>query len=74
VNQDANGMTQVELRTFTNYITVAINANHARYATTLEGVERKIFGIVDQLEALEIHVPPSIHELDGKFTRRACKT
>jgi hypothetical protein len=42
-----------------------INANHARYATTLEGIERKICGVVDRLEALEVRIPPAALELDG---------
>jgi hypothetical protein len=48
-----------------NNITEAINMNHARYATTLEGIERKISGIVDRLEALEVCIPHAAHELDG---------
>jgi hypothetical protein len=65
MDEDADCVTQVELCAFTNNITEAINANHARYAATVEGMERKISGIVDRLEALEIRVPPVVHELDG---------
>jgi hypothetical protein len=65
VDEDADCMTQVELCAFTNNIIEAINVNHARHAATLEGIERKISGVVDRLEALEIHVPPAAQELDG---------
>jgi hypothetical protein len=58
-------VTQVELCAFMNNITEAINVNHAYYATTLEGIERKISGVVDQLEALEVRIPPAAHELNG---------
>jgi hypothetical protein len=64
-DEDADCVTQVELCAFTKNITEVINMNHARYATTLEGIERKISGIVNRLEALEIRVPPTIQELDG---------
>jgi hypothetical protein len=46
VDADADCMTQVELCAFMNNITEAINVNHARYATTLEGIKRKISSIV----------------------------
>jgi hypothetical protein len=64
-DEDADCVTQVELRAFMNNITEMINANHARYATTLEGIERKISSVVDRLEALEVHIPPVVHEPDG---------
>jgi hypothetical protein len=37
-DEDAECVTQVELRAFMNNITEAINVNHARYAATLEGI------------------------------------
>jgi hypothetical protein len=63
-------MTQAELRAFMNNITEAISMNHTRYAPTLEGMERKIFRVVDQLEALDlkalvVHIPPAVHEPDS---------
>jgi hypothetical protein len=64
-DEDADCVTQVELHAFTNNITEAINVNHTRYAATLEGIERKISGVVDRLEALEIHVPPAVQEING---------
>jgi hypothetical protein len=45
VDEDADCVTQVELRAFTYNIIEVINVNHARYATTLEGIERKISGV-----------------------------
>jgi hypothetical protein len=60
MDEDADCMTQVELCAFTNNITEVINANHARYAAIVEGIERKISTIVDRLQALEIHVPPTV--------------
>jgi hypothetical protein len=39
--------------------------NNAHYASTLEGIERKISGVVDRLEALEVRIPPVVHEPDG---------
>jgi hypothetical protein len=63
-DEDADCVTQVELRAFTKNITEAINMNHDRYAATLEAIEWKISGVVDRLEALEIHMPPAVHELD----------
>jgi hypothetical protein len=62
---DASCVTQVELRAFTNNITEVINMNQAHYATTLEHIERKISGVVDRIEALEVRIPPAAHELDG---------
>jgi hypothetical protein len=56
-------VTRAELRTFTDNIIDVINMNHARYAATLE--ERKISSIVDRLEALEVHIPPAVHEPNG---------
>jgi hypothetical protein len=64
-DEDADCVTQVELRAFMNNITKAINVNHARYAATHEGIERKISGVVNWLEALEVRIPPNVHELDG---------
>jgi hypothetical protein len=64
-DEDNDCLTQVELHAFTNNITEVINVNHTRYATTLEGIERKISGVVDRLEALEVRIPPATHELDG---------
>jgi hypothetical protein len=64
-DEDADCVTQAELCAFTDNITEAMNANQARYAATLEGIERKISGIVDRLEALVVHIPPAAHELDG---------
>jgi hypothetical protein len=64
-DKDADCVTQVELRAFMKNITEVINVNHSRSATTLEGIERKISGVVDQLEALEVHVLPAIQELDN---------
>jgi hypothetical protein len=65
VDEDANCVTQVELRALMNNITEEIDTNHAHYATTLEGIERKISSVVDQLEALEVRISPAAHELDG---------
>jgi hypothetical protein len=64
-DEDANCVTQVELHAFTNHITEVINTNHARYATTLKGIERKIFGVVDRLVALDVRIPHAEHEPDG---------
>jgi hypothetical protein len=58
-------MTHAELHSFMDNITKAINTNHACYAATLEGIERKISGIVDRLEALDVRIPPAVHEPDG---------
>jgi hypothetical protein len=60
MDEDADCMTQVKLCAFTNNITEVINANHTRYAAIVEGIERKISTIVDRLQALEIHVPPTV--------------
>jgi hypothetical protein len=65
VDEDADYMTQAELCAFMNNIIEAINMNHARYATTLEGIERKISGIVNRLEALEVRIPPVAHGPGG---------
>jgi hypothetical protein len=65
VDEDADCVTQVELRAFTYNIIEVINVNHARYATTLEGIERKISGVLDRLEALEVCIPSTTHELNG---------
>jgi hypothetical protein len=64
-DEDADCVTQVELRAFMKNITEVINVNHDRYAATLKGIERKISGVVDQLEALEIRIPPAVQELNG---------
>jgi hypothetical protein len=69
-DEDADYVTQVELHAFMKNITEAINANHGRYAATLEGVERKISGIVDQLESLEIHIPLAVQELNEELWHR----
>jgi hypothetical protein len=42
-----------------------LRCNHARYAATLESIERKISGVVDRLEDLEVHIPHVVHELNG---------
>jgi hypothetical protein len=71
-DEDADCVTQVELCAFTKNITEAINVNHDRYAATLEAIEWKISGVVDRLEALEIHMPPAVHELnDNEQDKRA---
>jgi hypothetical protein len=64
-DEDADCVTQAELRAFTDNNIEAINVNHARYAATLEGIERKVSSIVDRLEALEVRIPLAAHELDG---------
>jgi hypothetical protein len=58
-------VTQAKLGAFMDNITEAVKANHARYAATLEGTERKISGVVDRLQSLEVRIPPVVHEPDG---------
>jgi hypothetical protein len=63
-DEDADCVTQVELRALMKNITEAINVNHDHCVVTLEGIERKISSVVDRLEALEIHIPPAVQELN----------
>jgi hypothetical protein len=65
MDEDADCVTQVELHAFMKNIIETVNVNHFRYAVTLDCIERKISGVVDWLEALEIRIPPDVHELDG---------
>jgi hypothetical protein len=66
-DEDADCVTQVELRAFMKNITEAINVNHGRYAVTLEGIERKISGVGDWLEALDIRIPHVVQEATNKM-------
>jgi hypothetical protein len=65
MDEHADYVTQVELHAFMKNIIETVNANHFCYAVTLDCIERKISGVVDRLEALEIRIPPDVHELDG---------
>ena len=77
LEDDDDFVTQVELRAFLKNITKTINVNHASYATQLEGLERRLSGIVDRIEALEIHLPPIVpddkHEDDDQQDERATR-
>ena len=62
-------VTQTELRAFMRNITDTMTLNNNRTARQLEGIERRISGIVDRLEALETRLPPADHDRDERATR-----
>jgi hypothetical protein len=57
-------VSHVELHEFMKTITEMMNMNQSANINRLEGVDRWIAGLVDQIETLEIHVPPTGHHDD----------
>ena len=66
-------VTQTELqefmKDFMKNITDTLNQNNNRSQTQLEGIERRISGVVDRLEALETHLPPPDQDRNDRARR-----
>jgi len=52
------------MKDFMKNNTNTLNQNNNRSQTQLEGIERRITGVVDRLEALEIRLPPANQDQD----------